>query len=120
MWTTLRALQLRREQPDLFQLGSYTPINASGDKQQHVVSFAREHDWKMAVVAVPRLPYTLANGAPEAMPAAVWGNTELMLPAHAPGELQNVFTGEIVRASNHVILCRELFAHFPVALLRGL
>ncbi len=120
MWTTLRALQLRREQPDLFRLGSYTPINASGEKQQHVVSFAREHDWKMAVAAVPRLPHTLANGAPEAMSATVWGNTELMLPAHAPGELQNVFTGEIVRASNHVILCRELFAHFPVALLRGL
>jgi (1->4)-alpha-D-glucan 1-alpha-D-glucosylmutase len=120
MWTTLRALQLRREQPEIFQLGSYRPLSASGEEPEHLVAFAREHDWQTAVVAVPRLPYTLCNGEAGWPMAAQWGNTELVLPSSAPTELRNVFTGETVLAVNHTVLCRELFAHFPVALLRGL
>ena len=45
---------------------------------------------------------------------------ELALPPGAPLEYENVFTGEIVRQTpQRTLLCREVFASFPVALLRG-
>ena len=54
---------LRRDRRDLFHAGHYRPLHASGAKQQHVVAFAREEHNRIAIVAVPRLSYTLAGGA---------------------------------------------------------
>ncbi len=62
MWTTMQALRLRRDRRDLFHPGLYRPMHANGAKQQHVVAFAREHNNQIAIVAVPRLGYSLAGG----------------------------------------------------------
>jgi (1->4)-alpha-D-glucan 1-alpha-D-glucosylmutase len=118
MWTTMQALRLRRDRRDLFHPGIYRPMHATGAKQQHVVAFAREHNNQMAIVAVPRLSYTLAGGAMRAPLASLWENTELPVPSRCPEFLENVFTGEKIRVTpQRTLLCREVFAHFPVALL---
>ncbi|MGZ4817667.1 MAG: malto-oligosyltrehalose synthase [Terriglobales bacterium] len=117
MWTTMRALNLRREHGRLFQLGSYSPLRGSGAKSEHLVAFAREHDWRMSVTAVPRLPYTLFGGDISA--EEVWGDTQIPLPSNAPASFVNVLTGETVQPSSRALSCREIFAHFPVALLIG-
>jgi (1->4)-alpha-D-glucan 1-alpha-D-glucosylmutase len=118
LWTTLRALRFRREHAQLFQNGSYAPLAGSVEKQEHLVAFARFTERDLAIVAVPRLSHTLArtsatsNGSP-------WGKAELVLPPQAAAaRLVNVFTGEELRAgSSRALLCADLFAHFPVALL---
>ncbi|MFL6314492.1 MAG: malto-oligosyltrehalose synthase [Terriglobales bacterium] len=118
MWTTMQALRLRRDRRDLFHPGLYQPMHPKGAKQQHVVAFAREHNSHMAIVAVPRLSYTLAGGALRAPLASLWENTELPVPSRCPEFLENVFTGEKIRVTpQRTLLCREVFAHFPVALL---
>src|SRR5580765_3521502 len=63
MWTTMQALRLRRDRRELFHPGDYQPMHATGAKHQHLVAFAREHQDQIAIVAVPRLSYTLAGGA---------------------------------------------------------
>ena len=71
------------------------------------------------IVAVPRLPYTLMRGRVQPPIREAWGNAELAIPpevANVP--LVNVFTGEVIPPRNgRPLLCREIFAHFPVALL---
>ncbi len=118
LWTTLRALRFRRDHPALFQAGSYIPLSGAGEKQEHLIAFARTTDREMAIVAVPRLAYTLSRGASPSN-GAVWGKAELVLPPAAAGApLVNIFTGEELRANaNRTILCADLFGHFPVALL---
>jgi (1->4)-alpha-D-glucan 1-alpha-D-glucosylmutase len=102
----------------LFHPGQYQPIYATGVKQQHVVAFAREHRNQSAIVAVPRLSYTLAGGALRAPLANLWENTELPVPSRCPEFLENVFTGEKIRVTpQRTLLCSEVFALFPVALL---
>ncbi len=81
MWTTTRALCLRRDEPLLFQLGSYTALSGTGDKREHLVGFAREHEGRMAIVAVPRLACTLMRGELRPPLGEAWGRTELELPA---------------------------------------
>ena len=118
LWTTLRALRFRREHAQLFQNGSYAPLAGAVEKQEHLVAFARFTERDLAIVAVPRLSHTLgrtsttSNGSP-------WGKAELVLPPQAAAaRLVNVFTGEELRAgSSRTVLCADLFAHFPVALL---
>jgi (1->4)-alpha-D-glucan 1-alpha-D-glucosylmutase len=118
MWTTMQATRLRRDRRDLFHVGRYHPLQARGSKQQHVVAFAREHNNQVAIIAAPRLSYTLAKGDLRAPLNELWENTELPVTSHTAEFLENVFTGERIRVSpERTLLCRELFAHFPVALL---
>ncbi len=119
MWTTLRALAFRRDHAALFQTGAYTAIAGSGQKSDHLVAFAREHEWDMAVVAVPRLAYTLCGGTGDAPLARHWGDTQILLPPRSPAEFVNVCTGEVLRPEKNALFCRDVFARFPVALLGG-
>ncbi len=36
-------LMLRRDNPDLFAFGTYTPVPAQGEKKNHVIAFVREY-----------------------------------------------------------------------------
>lgn len=120
MWVTMRALNFRREHRELFRAGAYIPLAAGNEKQEHLVAFARFYEDRLAVVAVPRFPYTLMRGRVQPPIGEVWGNAELQLPAEAMGgRLLNIFTGEVYPANGRSLLCREVFAHFPVALLAG-
>ncbi len=123
MWTTMRALELRREHPELFHEGSYLPLEAS-EMARHVCAFARVRGKnagreEMAIVAAPRFTYSLMNGKTAAPLAEVWGGATITVPEQGPREFENAFTGETVRAEGGSLLCRELFRHFPVALLHG-
>jgi (1->4)-alpha-D-glucan 1-alpha-D-glucosylmutase len=118
MWVTMRALNLRREHQDLFRAGSYTPLTAANEKQEHVVAFVRSYEDRAIVVAVPRFSYTLVRGRTQPPIGDVWGNAELQLPAEILGtRLLNVFTGEELPTNSRTLPCRQLFAFFPVALL---
>ena len=118
LWTTTQALCLRRERRELFQSGTYTPLQARGSHRRHVVSFARKKNDESVVVVVPRLSLTLAGGEMRTPLGKLWGDTEILLPSRAGAALENVFTGEEIRPnSSRTLLCREVFAHFPVALL---
>jgi len=120
MFVTQRALGLRRRHPQLFQLGRYLPLYGAVEKQEHVCGFAREHRREMAVAAAPRLAYSLMQGELAPPLGERWGNAELALPPHSPEFFENVFTGERLRMTpQRSLLCREVFAHFPLALLLG-
>jgi (1->4)-alpha-D-glucan 1-alpha-D-glucosylmutase len=120
LWLTLCALRFRRERSQLFQFGSYLPIAAAGDKQGHIIAFLREHEGQAALTVVPRFAYSLMKGQLVPPLGSIWGETELSLPP-AHSEFVNILTGERLRAINgRTLLCREVFANFPVALLAAL
>jgi (1->4)-alpha-D-glucan 1-alpha-D-glucosylmutase len=118
MWATMKSLRFRREHPDLFGGGSeYLPLLADRDSREHLIAFARRSGTKFATALAPRFAYTLMKGSIAAPLGNAWGNSELQLPEDSPSEFQNVLTGELVNAHDGRLLCREVFAHFPVALL---
>jgi (1->4)-alpha-D-glucan 1-alpha-D-glucosylmutase len=128
LWATARALQFRRDNPELFRETAYYPVESLGGKQEHVCAFARgvpphksDHsDKQTIIVAVPRFNYTLMRGRTEPPLGEVWSDTELLVPAHVPNYFENVLTGEMIKLTNkRTLLCREVFANFPVALLVG-
>jgi (1->4)-alpha-D-glucan 1-alpha-D-glucosylmutase len=122
LFTILRGLRFRQENGTLFRSGSYVPLFATGPAAQHVCAFARELNagsrHSTAIVVVPRLSYTLMQRRIQAPIGDVWGETEITLPPRSANEFENIFTGTVVRANtNRSLLCREVFAQFPVALL---
>ena len=120
LWTTTQALRLRRDHRELFHAGKYSPLQAQGSKRDHIVAFARERENQLAIIAVPRLSYTLAKGQLRPPLDELWENTELHVPANTREFMYNVFTGVKIKVTpNRMLLGRELFQHFPVALLIG-
>src|SRR5581483_11853000 len=113
-----QALRFRREHRELFQGGAYTPLHATGPKGDHVVAFAREHQNHVAIIVAPRLSYSLAAGSLRPPLGDLWETTELHVPSRTAEFVENIFTGERTRVTaGRTLLCREIFAHFPVALL---
>lgn len=122
MWVTMRILQLRNANPELFHHGSYVPLETSTGNR-HLCAFARMRTDAAAqksqtvIVAVPRFSYTLAGGRPLPPLADVWRNEAIRLPEGASPEFKNILTGESVSGVNGSLLCSELFRSFPVAVL---
>ena len=117
LWVTMQALNFRREHQELFQSGKYVPLYANRGKEEHVVAFARVRHGEAAIVAAPRLSYTLMKGNAEPPLAEAWSDSELVLPPEVRGaRWHNIFTGEVLNVAEGAPLCREIFAHFPVAL----
>lgn len=118
LWVTRCALQARREYRELFELGDYVPLPVEGAGERHVVAYARTIGQQMAVVATPRFAYSMLGGE-ERMPVGeAWGTTEIVLPPAPPGPpLKNLLTGEILPAGQPTLLCRDVFASFPLGLL---
>jgi (1->4)-alpha-D-glucan 1-alpha-D-glucosylmutase len=94
------ALRLRRDRPDTFTEGGYTPVLADGAAAEHVVAFRRGHD---VLTAVTRYSIRLAETG--------WGETSLNLP---DGVWVDRISG---RRSSGRIMASDLFAELPVALL---
>jgi (1->4)-alpha-D-glucan 1-alpha-D-glucosylmutase len=112
LYATSRLLALRRNQPDLFSDGDYQPLEAAGEASKHLCAFARRRGERVLVVAVPRLVHQLYHAGE----TAIWGDTELGLPA--PGSWQGVLDGHCFAGCERVYAA-ELFRDFPVAVLLG-
>jgi (1->4)-alpha-D-glucan 1-alpha-D-glucosylmutase len=122
LYITYKALNFRRGHLDLFEQGAYQPLTVSGEKEDHVLAFARHLGNCWALVAVPRLVVKLSPSAKPPLGKLIWKETVLHLPEGAPNEWQNVFTGEALTVSDkntteRGLLAHEVFRRLPVALL---
>jgi (1->4)-alpha-D-glucan 1-alpha-D-glucosylmutase len=121
---TRQTLAWRRSNSQLFELGSYRALSATGRWRDHVVAFARQRRGHWALAIVPRLTLRLAGPGTLPVGKDTWGSGTVILPLRAPQSgWVNVLTGESVhvrsRRGVRVLLLAEVFATFPVALLRS-
>lgn len=120
MWITMRGMEFRREHPQLFQNGSYFPLEAS-ELNRHLCAFARAYQAQdrneFAIVAVPRFSCNLMGGKSAPPIEFIWDQAAIELPEGAPKQFENIFTGERVQANDRLLLCRDLFRSFPVCVL---
>src|SRR5690625_2565515 len=122
-------LYVRRQHSELFLCGEYLPLSVTGDRAEHIVSFARTYQGHTAIVVVPRLLAGaiglagLSSGTHEKM--EFWGNTEVALPMPHNGtesfDHTNVLTGDKLDIKNNRSTLKlpisTLFSRFPVALI---
>ena len=94
------ALRVRRDRPDTFTNGGYTPVWADGAAAEHLLAFLRAED---VMTVITRHSVVLAE--------TQWGDTSLTLP---DGAWADRITGS--RFSGRV-LASDLLAELPVALL---
>jgi (1->4)-alpha-D-glucan 1-alpha-D-glucosylmutase len=122
LYLTWRTLEIRRDKPLLFQQGSYIPLQAAGERSEHICAFAREYEGQSVIVVVPRLCATLL-GQDFSSPCAdsLWSDTQLQIPDAKATCYHQAFTGECIPLGDNQEHCSlpvaRLLRDFPVAFL---
>ena len=127
MFVTTDALHYRQNNRDLFERGEYLPLQPVGERERHVVSFARRIGDKTAIVIATRFFMRLTHGGPVGREA--WGDTAILMNDELAGCYRDVFTSRTVYArkrpegneggeeAGNELPVAEALAHLPVALL---
>jgi (1->4)-alpha-D-glucan 1-alpha-D-glucosylmutase len=97
-YLTAVGLRLRRRLVELFLKGDYIPLEALGDRGDHVIAVARVFGGDRIIAIAPRLPVGLVGGdAWLPVGRGVWGDAAIGIPAAwAAARFRNAFTLETV------------------------
>ena len=121
MFLIWKALGWRRDHAELFREGEFLPLQAAGERQQHLVAFLRRHGTDQALVAIPRWTVNAPQATDHRGLIDFWRGTSLHLLAGCEGAWQNIFTKQelniTVRDGQSSLSASDLFQAFPVALL---
>lgn len=115
-------LHYRGHHREVFQQGSYLPLDVTGTGAEHVVAFARQWDDQVAITIVPRLLATLGirkHGLP--CGKRLWKDTAVILPESLRNyTFRNLLTKEgiLARGKHHAeIEMADILKDLPVGLL---
>ncbi len=111
LFLTTRLLHLRRSVPGLFTRGEYEPVRVNGRLANHVFAFTRSSDNRTALVAVCRLPASLAEDS-WPIGEAVWRDTTLDISLDGD-RLEDIFTGKHPGS----LKITDVFSDLPVTVL---
>jgi (1->4)-alpha-D-glucan 1-alpha-D-glucosylmutase len=120
LFVTYRALQLRKQNPELFAAGSYVPVSVNGAGANHVCAFARVGREKACLTVVPRLTARLMSGkAGFPLGEHIWQNTKLKIGEIPHRQFRNCFTGDHIQAGDGWLPVYSMLGAFPLALLES-
>jgi len=125
LFVTWRLLNLRRDHPDLFASGGYTPLAVQGSCAAHLCAFAREGARGTLLVVVARWAGTLSGDAMQAPLGPAWQDTGISLPASiGAGDYVDRLSGHVTSiaapaAVDRTLPVAALLQTLPVAVLLG-
>lgn len=119
LYLIMAGLACRRSHADLFMNGRYLPLEIRGPEAAHVLAFARVHDDRLVLTAVPRsVSMRVAHADP-----SLWTDTAILLPSDwNVSSLKDVLTGRAITPmrldDRWTVPVEELFSVCPVGLLQ--
>ena len=117
MFLIQRALRFRREHPDLFRSGEYSPVQATGTFAECCVSFTRQLADKWIVVIVPRSSSRI--GFPPI--GELWKDTAIELPETLSLEkAHDLFTCRLLHLRDRHLVLARAFSVLPFAVITNL
>ncbi|MCU3984838.1 malto-oligosyltrehalose synthase [Enterobacter mori] len=88
-YVTATLLRLRPHYPSLFRYGDWLPLKVTGEREEHLIVYARVKDDEALIVAVPRLVFSVTRNE------KLWVDTSVAIPEELVGKrYRDVFSGE--------------------------
>jgi len=112
-----RALQARKEKWQLFQDGTYLPLEAGGIFRSNILAFARNQGDDWSVTIIPRLLAGIVGEEAWPLGKDLWQDTFISLPEGAPPLWRDAVSRQPVVADGRSLPVASALDHFPVALL---
>lgn len=123
LYLIYKALNYRKANRELFEIGEYIPLETMGEKANNVCAFVRRIGNIRVIVVIPRFLTKLISGN-DTLPCGkeIWKDTFIVIPfADIGAKYRNVFTGEIISIESHkgaiALFLSDIFMNFPVALM---
>ncbi len=116
MLLTYKTLAARKEHPNVFLDGEYSPLRVTGKLRNHVVAFAREYENATAVTIAPRWFTSIVDEQSFPLGKSVWGDTAVYLPPPRTRVWGNALTGERIEKGGRMPVA-EILTSYPTALL---
>jgi (1->4)-alpha-D-glucan 1-alpha-D-glucosylmutase len=121
LYAIWKALNFRRERPELFSKGDFVELKTLGPYAEHILTILRHHKREWVLLVAPRWLARAQEG--RKVDAEVgWREAAIQLPDSAPSLWDNILTSEkvtIVDQRAKSLRVDQLLNHFPVALLSG-
>jgi (1->4)-alpha-D-glucan 1-alpha-D-glucosylmutase len=111
-----KVLGARNRHRELFQRGSYMPLDIVGAYRDHVMAFARNLDETWALTVAPRFLTGLIEEPELPLGKKVWGDTAVVLSPRAPTRWRDVVTDQVIEGGDSLLL-GDALKTFPAALL---
>jgi (1->4)-alpha-D-glucan 1-alpha-D-glucosylmutase len=111
-----KALKARKENPRIFERGSYIPLHAEGKRKRHIIAFARKLGGSWLVSIVPRFFTAIMDADSLPLGAGVWQDTSLLLPEKTSFFWKDMFLNRNIKGRRSLPIS-EILEHFPVGLL---
>lgn len=120
LFYTTTILNLRNQNPSLFKLGTYIPLNITGKNASHFIAFARLLENQALMVIVPRLISNLISKNPLQLDKEMLEGTVINIPK----ELENfnwidICTKSKLPIDESILLC-DAFNTLPAVVLYGI
>ncbi len=117
LFLTRQGLATRTQYLEVYQRGTYQPIDIMGQYHNHVVAFARRLDQDTLITVVPRFFTDLVEPGEYPLSKSKWDDTSLDLPPElSTFSWLNTLTGERLEGGDSVLV-GQILQQFPVAIL---
>ncbi len=117
MYLINRAMEFRRENPELFMRGDYVPLNVAGPRANHIVAFARARNGKRVIAVCGRFFMQLSAAPPLPVDPNAWTDTFIELEPGPSSSMTDLITGRSISISGGRLALSEVFAQIPAAML---
>ncbi len=115
LWLTQKLLQLRQQHQQLFEQGTYVPLQVQGAYKNHVFAFARVYRSTCLIVAVPLYTNALCKAQNSSIKDLNWGDTSIELPKESSGAWKSVLS--FATGEKDEILVQDIFKRLPFAII---
>ncbi|MES2828435.1 MAG: malto-oligosyltrehalose synthase [Bacteroidota bacterium] len=113
-----RLLQLRKQYPDVFAKGSYTPLSIEGKFAANVVAFVRRYKNDCLIFAVPINVTEVLESEHTKIGIEDWQDTRIILPEHLNTTYADQLRESKIAVSDGLLL-NDLFKSLPFAVLHA-
>ncbi len=121
LYAIWKALNFRRQRPELFSKGDFVKLKTTGPYAEHILAILRRHKREWLLLVAPRWLSRAQEGRSSDAEFR-WREATIQLPNSAPSLWDNIFTTEKITIADErakSLRADQLLNHFPVALLSG-
>ncbi|HBW56475.1 MAG TPA: malto-oligosyltrehalose synthase [Oscillatoriales bacterium UBA8482] len=119
LFLTTQALAIRQQYLEVYQQGTYIPLEVTGEYWEHILAFGRTYGQTIMITVVPRFLTNLVE--PKQFPVGnnVWKDTAITLPEDWTNDWKETITNQLVKWDNSLKI-GDILTVFPVAVLASL
>jgi len=121
LYAIWKALNFRRERPELFSKGDFVELRTIGPSAEHILAILRHYKREWVLLVAPRWLSRAKEGR-GGDADIFWRRATIQLPHSAPSSWKSIFTGQQITITDErakSLRIDQLLNHFPVALLGG-